>query len=345
MTNLPSLPPTWTGPSLDELDAACARAAAWLKAQTNPDGSVGDISDGFKTHRVPWSMALMGEVEAANAYLGWARRNLLASSSLTGPARILDDGWPYRDSVLIIGAHMLEQYDLSHALIDDMLSWQDPVSGGFSNDRLPDGSMSDEMDVPYACGPGFAALITGRLDAARRVAGFLTAMYDAQTELPDRFHLFWSRSRQRPILPTDPDWQQRFVVENAVDRSQRWTFGGIAAGFLGRLYLVDNDPVLLEYARKYQAYSMAATDAQFSYPAVCKTSWGASLLFQITGEQRYLDWLSRMAAWYLDTQVDEGYWHPLVENCVGDIIEVTTEFVMHIKILMSAIVSRPAASS
>ena len=100
--------------------------------------------------------------------------------------------------------------------------------------------MSDDMDIPYACGPGFAALAVGRLDAARRVAGFLRAIWDAQAldaadGLPSRFYSFWSRSRQRPIVPSDPDFKQDMVVENAADRMQRWTVGGIGAGFLCRL--------------------------------------------------------------------------------------------------------------
>ena len=340
----PALPAGWDGPTLAELDEACRRATAWVRAQAQPDGGVGDPADGFKTHRLPWAMALMGEVELAQAHCGWFREHLLRDGRLDGPARLLNDGWAYRDSTLIIGAHMLEQYDLSLGVVDHLLSWQDPVSGGFANDRLPDGTGSDEMDIPYACGPGFAALICGRVEPARRVADFLRTIYEAQTELPDRFHLFLSRREQRPILPGDPGWQQRFVVENQVDRNQRWTIGGIAAGFLGRLYLIDRDPALLDLARRYLAFSMAASDAQFKYPAVCKTSWGAALLFQITGEDVYRDWLARMARWYLDTQVAEGYWHPAVEKCVGDVLEVTLEFVMHVKILVSALSARSAVN-
>ena len=335
----------WAGPPVEELDEACRRAVAWVRDHARPDGAIGDPADGFKTHRAPWALTLMGQTDTAQAYCGWARRQLLRAGRLDGPARLLDDGWAYRDSTLVIGAHMLEQYDLSHGVMDHLSSWQDPVSGGFANDRLPDGTGSDEMDIPYACGPGFAALITGRLDVARKVAGFLATVYDAQQELPDRLHLFFSRRDQRPILPSDPQFEQRFVVENSVDRNQRWTVGGIAAGFLGRLYLVDRDPSMLDLARQYQAFSMSATDAQFKYPAVCKTSWGAALLYQITGEDQYLDWLARMAGWYLDTQDAGGYWHPVVENCLGDVLEITLEFIMHIKILTAALVSRPALAA
>src|SRR4029077_2457298 len=113
---------------------------------------------------------------------------------------------------------------------------------------------------------------------------------------------------------SDPDFELRMVVDNQADRSQRWTIGGISAGFLCRLYLADPRPQYLELARRYQAFSMAATDAQFNYPAVCKSSWGSSLLYEVTGEAVYRDWTLRMGDWYVATQTPEGYWHPLHEE-------------------------------
>ncbi len=130
------------------------------------------------------------------------------------------------------------------------------------------------------------------------------------------------------------------VVENQVDRPQRWTVGGIAAGFLCRLYLADPDPRYIDLARQYQAFSMAATDAQFNYPAACKSSWGSSLLYQITGEREYLDWTLRLGDWYVATQAPDGFWHPLVEENLADLIQVTLEFVMHLDTLIGAVSAR-----
>lgn len=331
---------------LEECDAAVSRATDWLLHQLRPDGALGDPADGFKYHRAPWALTLAGRPDEAHAVCGFIRRNLLTpDGTLGGAARRSTDGWAYRDSTVIIGAQMLQQFDLSLGLIPDLLRWQDPVSGAFANDRTADGGRSDEMDIPYACGPGFACLITGELDAARRVADFLATIMAAQPELPDRFYCFWSRERQRVIRPGDPDFHQRFVVENSADRMQRWTIGGIAAGFLGRLYLADPDPRHLDLARRYQAFSMAATDSQFGYPSACKSSWGAALLYQITGERGYLAWLGRFAQWYLRSQQPGGYWRPWVENSVGDVIEITLEFVMHLTTLTGAVRSREASAA
>jgi hypothetical protein len=326
-----------SGELIGDIGSACRRATSWVLAQQRPSGVIGDPASGFKYYRGPWALASMGELGPALALCDWIRDNLLRDGKLDGDLRILTDGWAYRDSALIVGAQMLGQYDLSHGLVDSLCAWQDPISGGFANDATPAGDGSDEMDIPYAAGPGLALLATGRLDEARRVAGFLKAIYAAQPALPDRFYCFWSRQDQRPIIESDPAFEQRFVVDQHADRMQRWTIGGIAAGFLGRLYLADPQPGYLALAREYQGFSMAATDAQFNYPSVCKSSWGASLLYQITGEDAYLDWLQRMAQWYLETQEADGWWHPWVERTTADVIEITLEFIMHLRVLAGAL--------
>ena len=322
---------------VDEVQAACRRATDWVLSHQGPSGVIGDPQYGFKYYRGPWALSLMGEVDAALSLCEWIRGNLLNDGHLDGEARVLRDGWAYRDSVLIVGAHMLAQYDLSHGLVDSLMEWQDPVSGGFANDMLDDGQASDEMDIPYAAGPGFALLATGHVSEARRVADFLSSVYSAQEAMPERMYCFWSRENQRLITESDPSFAQRFVVDRNADRMQRWTIGGISAGFLGRMYLADPLPRYLELAEMYQAFSMTSTEAQFKYPSVCKSSWGAALLYQITGKETYLSWLERMASWYLDTQEPEGWWHPWVEQSSADVIEITLEFIQHLQVLLGAV--------
>jgi hypothetical protein len=131
------------------------------------------------------------------------------------------------------------------------------------------------------------------------------------------------------------------TVENAADRMQRWTIGGISAGFLCRLTLATGDGQWLDLARRYQAFSMAATDAQFGYPSACKTSWGSSLLYQVTGEAPYRDWTMRLGDWYVALQDADGAWRPWVETHENDRVWITLEYVMHLDTLIAALASRP----
>ena len=45
--------------------------------------------------------------------------------------------------------------------------------------------------------------------------------------------------------------------------------------------------------------------------------------------------------WYIEAQEPEGYWHPWVEKSLGDVIEITLEYAMHIATLTGAVSSRP----
>jgi hypothetical protein len=318
------------------------RAGAWLQAQQRPDGALGNPEDGFHFYRAPWSFSLIGASDAAAAICGWIRREMRTpQGTIEGPYRVYDSAWSYRNATLIVGAHKAGQYDLSLGLLDDLIAWHDPVSGGSSNDRLPDGSMGDDMDIPYACGSGFAFLATGRIDLARNVARFLQTIYDQQTGLPDRFYYTWSRAKQALITEFEEATAARYVVHNQRDLRQRWTIGGISAGFLGRLYLADPQPAYLALARQYQAYSMAASEAQFNYPAACKGSWGAALLYQITGEPVYEAWCLKMAEWYISRQEPDGHFGWDSWSSPGQQIELTLEFVMHIDTLIAGLRAHP----
>jgi hypothetical protein len=328
--------------------AARRRGTDFLLSRQTPDGCLGDPERGFDYYRGPWTLGLVGETQAAHAVCGFIRRNLQTPDGrIDGPLRRIRTDWSYRDATLIIGAQQLGEYDLSIGLFPELLRWQDPVSGAFANDREPDGSLSDTMDIPYACGAGFAALAVGRLDVALRVAGFLRQIWDVQrdldpeTALPRTFHCFWSRARQRPYVPGDPGYAAHMTVENAADRMQRWTIGGISAGFLCRLTLATGDGQWLDLARRYQAVSMAATEQQFKYPSACKTSWGSSLLYQVTGEAPYRDWTMRLGDWYAALQGADGAWRPWVETHENDRVWITLEYVMHLDTLIAALASRP----
>jgi hypothetical protein len=327
---------------LQAYNAARRKGLAWLLNHLNDDGSIGDPREGFHFYRAPWTFAVTGETQAATAMCGWIRRNMLQpDGTIGGPYRVLDDAYAYRDATLVIGAHMMLQYDLSYGLMPTLLSWQDPISGGFACDRTADGGMSDHMDIPYTCGGGLACLQTGHLDEARNVYRFLQRLYEVQTDLPDRFYYTWSRREQSVITSFPVERQIAYVVENQDPRRQRWTIGGIAAGFLCRLYLADPRPEYVDLARQYQQFSMAATPGQFNWAHVCKSSWGSSLLYQVTGEQQYLDWTYRMGDWYVDTQEADGRWHWENYSTLGSHIELGLEFVMHLDTLIGALASRP----
>src|SRR5260370_1424066 len=180
---------------------------------------------------------------AASVIGSWVRRNMLErDGSSGGRYRVFGEAYADRDGAVVIGAHMALQYDLSYGLMPKLMEWHDLQSGGFACDLTANGEMPDQMDIPYTCGGGFAFLQLGRLEDARRVADFLKRLYDAQTELPDRFFYTWSRNRQVVITEFRAERAIAFVVENQDPTRQRWTIGGITAHFRCRRYATETAP-------------------------------------------------------------------------------------------------------
>ena len=328
--------------AIQRLTETKRRGAEWLLARVEPDGAVKPSDEGFRFYRLPWTFAVSGHTQTATAVCGWIREHMLTpEGDFDRRHRKLYDAYAYRNATLVYGAHMARQFDLSARGLEFILTMQDPSSGGFANDRDPDGTLGDVMDLPYTCGCGLACLALGRLKEAQRVYEFLKRVWNAQTELPEC--LYYSFSRRHQAVITEYDEKDVFwhIVESQEPRAQRWTVGGLSAAFLCRLYMVDPNPAYLSLARDFQRFSIQSTPRQFDFPQVCKSGWGAALLYQVTGEEPYAAWAVKLAHWFADTQTDDGSWVFDNDPTEGRTLEITAEFVAHVDTIIGCLASRP----
>ena len=328
--------------AIQRLTETKRRGAEWLLARIEPDGSVRPSNEGFRFYRLPWTLTVSGHTQAATAVCGWIREHMLTpDGDFDRGHRRLHDAYAYRNATLIYGAHMARQFDLSSRGLAFILTMQDRSSGGFANDRDLDGTLSDVMDLPYTCGCGLACLALSRLDAARRVYQFLERVWAAQTHLPERLYYSFSRRQQTVITAFEERDAFWHVVESQEPQPQRWTVGGLSAAFLCRLYMVDPNPAYLSLARDFQQFSIQSTSRQFEFPQVCKSGWGAGLLYQLTGDDRYAAWTVKLGHWFADTQTADGSWTFDDTATEGRTLELTAEFVAHVDTIIGCLASRP----
>ncbi len=236
------------------------------------------------------------------------------------------------------GHSMTSRMDLSRACSPGRTH----LSGGFANDRMPDGSVSGRPKYRLCSLPG--ALLPCRRALERDACRLPVSAWALRFSDGVARAFFFDRSRsfQKPTTEFPPEKQFWYMVENQVARQQCWTIGGIAAAFLCRLYLAEPRAEYLELAHCYQAFSMAATERQFDYGPVCKSGWGSSLLYLITGKPEYEAWTYRMSDWFVEYQhPDEGHWHSKTSVDQGSIIHNALEFVMQVDTIMAGLSSRP----
>ena len=89
-------------------------------------------------------------------------------------------------------------------------------------------------------------------------------------------------------------------------------------------------------------FSMESTDGQFEFAPVCKSGWGSSLLYQVTGDREYRDWTVRMGDWFADTQSADGSWADSFpyDGRASSQIHLVAEFVAHVDNIIAGLSSR-----
>lgn len=322
--------------------AARDRGVAWLLSQVNADGSIGPAEVGTFYYRVPWALALGGQTAAGTRLLDWIRRHRFTEEGAftSGhPNQDSVDSWyPYPLSSLIVGASLLKQFDLAERGMAHLLTLQDAATGGFYSTR-DDQSGAAYQELAVAAGAMLPLVMTGRIDAARRLGDFLVRLWEAQPEPSER--LYCIMTRDGGLLTQFPGSKRKLAVNEAQDAQQYHYNSGFAAASLAYLYLACPDSVYLDTARQYMAFSMNSTPRQFEVQQVCKSGWGAALLYTVTREAQYRDWAMKLGDWFIGNQLPEGYWvqtrtlqdPPQLETT----ILITAEFVMHLDSISAAL--------
>ncbi len=329
---------------LDAYQESKQRGVQWLLKQLNADGSIGPVDVGFNYYRLPWTFIISGETCHSVRLCDWVRRNQFAENGdFTGVSPRGLEAYAYENAVFIFGAQMGREFDLAYRGYERLMAHFDPISGGFRH--LPEGTgIPADENIPTVAQCGKTALMLGDIETAKHAGAWFQRLWDAQPALPGQLYYVWSADTQALVTDYPADRASQYVVEAQGER-QRFTCGGIAAAFLVRLYQATGVSAYLDLARAYQAFSMNSTERQFEVPQVCKTGWGSSLLYEVTGEQLYRDWTVRLGDFYVATQHADGHWENRAPfDDFANHITVTAEFVMHLDTLIGAL-SLPQSAS
>lgn len=334
-----------TAERLRTFEAARRDGVAFLLAHLNDDGSIGPMEgSGVHYYRVPWALALAGETIAGMRLVEWICAHARTpEGEISGSAEQLSDASPkittYAETCLAYGAHLLRRFDVARQTMKFALGFQDAATGGVYMDRERTGAVGPQLLFP-TCQLGMSAVMTGDLLAAERAGWWLERLWAAQPNLPDRLYTVWTRDGGLATeVPAGDD--RRFYVNESQEVRQFHYNGGIAAAFLTHLYFATGEARWLTLAEAYQRFSMESTQRQFEVKQVCKSAWGAGLLWLATRDRRYREWALRMGDWFVAEQAADGSWANSAyldpTPSLDRLVEITAEFVVHLDTVMAAV--------
>ena len=314
---------------------ACRKGTDWLLDHSNPDGSIGPVEDGLFYYRVPWAFALMGEITAASRELDWIHQNMFTSEGafegVSPPGEFESRFGSYPLACLIVGATLLHRLDIVYLGTQNLLTWQDRESGGFYND-IKNITATGEQELFPTCQGGMTCLLTGQVEAAKKAGEWMKRLWVLQPDVTRKLYHVYTPAHGL-VMDYAPDQEAAYLTK----KDEPWQYhfnGGIAAAFLTKLHMATGETEWLDLAREYQEFSMTTDECQFQSMQVCKSGWGAGLLYVVTREPRYRDWTVRLGDWFLEHQYEDGHWEPtkywMPNPTTADHIEINAEFVMHV---------------
>ncbi len=339
--------------SVDAYRETSRRAARWIVARQNPDGSFFDVEDGIGGYyKVPYALAVSGEVQEAVKLLEWVgAHHFTGEGDFRAPGRkaraAFHDEWPvYGNAWLIQAAHRLGWFDLSFRGAEFLRRSQSP-SGGF---------IVLERGQPYLEGVctswgGLAQLTVGNLESAARAIGCLQRLVEQQPD-PARFY-FRLTTDGELITKVPAEVELSYYVDSA-QRKQVYYQPGIMLIFLCRYYLATRDETVLETAQEVFEFTQRCADDVYRFPPSGKLGLGSALLASITGRPEPRQAAETVAQYLMDTQIHNGCWslpdeevYRTIKNKTDPeiVMDITAEFatfLCEIAGLLSGVPSRPA---
>ena len=285
------------------------KGCAFLLKQQRGDGAFpADEPEVAGYYKTLTAFQVCGENDAANRLLHWIRTVGMTEEGDFGPRSELASGpfYAYFNAWVAMGAQRLGQLDIARAGARFLLGFHDEQTGGFYSDREQrDAETKQDLMVVSMC--GLACLYTGQTAIAQTTGAWLKTLMELQPEFPQRLYTVYSRHHGLHTVP-EPGQELRYVVVADATEDQTFFNAGIAAAFLCRLFQATGEKEWLELAKTYMRFAEVASDALFRMLRAGKVGWAASLLFNLTREEKYREMATRIGNNLVALQDSEGWW-------------------------------------
>lgn len=314
---------------------------AWYIKQLRDDGSFPWITrdDSAAFYNVLYLFFLGGKWKEAERFVSWARANLLDENNAfyIDPDGIYANRGIYFRGWNILGAHSCGFFDLSLSVIDGLLSYQHGVSGGFYCSEKRAHTDQGYTDLNATALAGYAALVTGRYEQARKAARYIAHIMDIQPDFPHKIYAYYNPlqkslvtelpaelsekldqmdniyAEKKTIIETDIDIYHLCLDNDRKDEVGAYAGLSMAFVFVCEMYRVTGEPALKTAAMKMFDFFDYAGDKCWIEGQTTKVLWGLALLSTFSDDKRVDSAINRLSSHLCEIQIkDKGWVSPVI---------------------------------
>jgi hypothetical protein len=327
--------------STSDYDRAIALAGRWLKSQQREDGSSGEDLPLWAYYTQPMAFRAVGEPVAAAKCLTFMKEAFLNAKGALNVKRDGLEGITYAPAWAVVNAQMWDRYDISYPVSGWVASFQDDETGGFFSSPEDLKRKAGLLEYEATVVSGLAMISTGRLDQAEKVGRFLVEIHRSQPDIKNQYFFMWDKEKGLVTDSFDNKSAMFFVVEREKERQGYFNFG-LSISFLSRLYLATGKAEYLRLAKEHFDYVDTCVGT-YSSALAHKLAWADALLYQATGDSRFLDGARKVGDHLIGVQRRDGRYHykeivPKFENQTATAnLDIVCQFTTWIALVRSCL--------
>ena len=201
------------------------------------------------------------------------------------------------------GAFDADAFDVSNPLLDDILSYQCPRSGGLFAGEEGRRAGAGPIDFDSTAMAAIALARCGRVDAAVKAADFLLHLYRGQPAIDQMLRTAWD---EPDGLVTDPGGAGDATILRWSEPRQHYYKVGLLVLALTSAYGVTGQQGYLDAAAEVYRLAIDRASDLWSNTLSHKMCWAGTTLYTISGEKSYIEYACRFADRMLEIQREEG---------------------------------------
>ncbi len=272
------------------------RAVAFQLKHQQPDGAFTwkDFpKDAY--HKQPYSWSLSGCLDAAQRLLNWVKANTVQTDG-----QLKDyNADVYKHCWFFQGAHRMGRFDISHPVMNFLLTCQAPCGG------YPHFAQDKRLRVLPTAWMGVSALYFGRLDTARATADWCANVLDQQK---DEGRFYYCTTEEGKLLTPELDPKAPFV--DCRKPAQCYWEIGLPWLLMGRLYQATGEGRYLDQAKRFFDAHLGCHEDRFAHTGSGKSSLAAATHFLNTKDPRAREAVYTFCDYLMQTQYPNGAWRP-----------------------------------
>lgn len=290
------------------LTASAQKTTDFFLSRLQADGSsfgpdAKDIACYFKA---PMLLITAGKRDAARQVLEYIKTHFLRDDGDFGTSETVKsvkpeyiEYWSYMNGWILRAANQLEMTAISKPAGAYLQQYTN-----FNTGRPAD---NDITDVLTAAHHGLLFLESGAIEKAIAAGNYLCRAMAHQPAPHQGFYLRM-QADEKPVTAF-PKEQSLFYFVSKTEPDQLHFMLGYPAAFLALLFQATKQKEFLAAAKQYTDFSLACHESVFASGFSHKTAWAASLLFAITGEEKYRAAAEKIAEYLLHQQSGNGLWY------------------------------------